>query len=294
MELDGERPRLNLLTIDLEDWYQLTGWVFQRPSSPDPDILERQVSRLLRLLADRDCRATFFCLGKSLANCPHIIRQVAAAGHEIASHGWEHERIFRIGLAAFREDLVKSLDWLQDLTGKRVAGYRAPCFSVAAEQLDGFFDICMEAGLDYDSSVYPFRGRFYGIPAAGRAPYVARHSGEHRLMEFPLATFDWEGRRRPIAGGGSWRVLPRWLIRSMIARCNREGVPAVIYFHPSEFDSRMLSVRQAVGPSLRATMWTLHQNLGRASIYRKLDSMLRDFRFGSIEEYLHERQGVPT
>jgi polysaccharide deacetylase family protein (PEP-CTERM system associated) len=291
---DRKAPQLNLLTIDLEDWYELTGAVFQKTSSPRPDLLERQVSRLLRLLADHNCRATFFCLGKSLSRCPRIIRQVAEAGHEIATHGWGHGRVYQIGLAAFREDLSRSIDWLSGLTGRQVGGYRAPFFSVTPDQLEGFFDICFEVGLRYDSSVYPFRGRSYGHPTAPRHPYIARQNGSRRLIEFPLATVNWLGRRWPIAGGGSWRVLPSWLIRSAVARCNREGFPAVIYLHPYEFDTHTLSVKQAVGPSLRATMWTMHQNIGRASIYHRLNSILRDHRFGAVEDYLHEQRDVPA
>lgn len=279
---------VNLLSVDLEDWYQLTGSVFGRPSLPRPEDLERQVRSLLDLFDRHDCRATFFCLGQSLAHCPHIISIVAEAGHEIATHGWGHERVYEIGLKAFREDLLKSIDWLTGLTGIAVNGYRAPCFSIPENQLDGFFDVCLEAGLRYDSSVYPFPGRSYGISGAPRKPYIARQHVERQLIEFPMLTVEWMGRRWPIAGGGSWRLLPVPLIKRAISRCNQLGLPAVVYFHPYEFDSTPLSVSKAVGSSFRATMWTVHQNLGRASVYRKLDSIMRHFRFGTIAEYLEQ------
>lgn len=279
---------LNMLTIDLEDWYQLTGWVFQQHADPLPETLERQTRRLLDLLDRHQCRATFFCLGKSLDDCPDIVRMVADHGHEIASHGCHHERISRVGLDVFREDLLRSLDWLNGLLDRPILGYRAPCFSVTSEQLGRFFEICLEAGLQYDSSVYPFAGQKYGIETALRSPYQALTRNGRQLMEFPVATVDWLGRRWPMAGGGWWRLLPQSFIRQAIARCNHESLPAVIYFHPYEFDTELLSVKRAVGSSLRARYWTLHQNIGRRSVYGKLDAILGQFRFGAIEDAMRE------
>jgi polysaccharide deacetylase family protein (PEP-CTERM system associated) len=277
---------VNRLTIDLEDWHQLTGWVMKLPSDPRPAALERQTVRLLDLLARHQCRATFFCLGRSLAHCAHVVRRIADAGHEIASHGWNHERICQTGLPAFRQDLLKSLDWLSSITGRPVAGYRAPCFSVTKGQLQGFLEICREAGLRYDSSIYPFRGRHYGIADAPRAPYRAHTNGGQPVVEFPLLTAEWLGRRWPIAGGGSWRILPTTLIDSAIRRYNSLGWPAVLYFHPYEFDPEVLNVSEAVGPSMRSSLWTAHQNLGRQSIHDKLSYFLNRYRFGALEDAL--------
>ena len=284
---------LNVLSIDVEDWYQLVGDQLAGGGAPQPELLERQVDRILALLARHECRATFFCLGKSLQHCPHIVQRIADAGHEVASHGWGHELIQRIGLDRFRADLARSLDWLADLLGRPVRGYRAPAFSVMPEQLDGFFDICFEAGLDYDSSVFPIQGRRYGIEDHPLGPTVVRERGDRRLVEFPLATVGCLGRRWAIAGGGHWRLYPHRIIQAAVARINAEGRPMISYFHPHEFDDRRLQAARATGArTLRSARCGIQQNLGRRSVYKKLDAILTRYRFGAMEDYLKHVEHV--
>ena len=280
----------NLLTIDAEDWYQLVGRLFTTGEKCRPDILTRQLDRLLDLLERHGCRATFFCLGISMVNCPELVRRIADAGHEIGSHGWGHEPIRQIGLDRFRADLRRSLSWLQDVLGRPVAGYRAPEFSVDPDQLEAFYDICLEEGLKYDSSVFPIHGRRYGIPRAAAEPSVVREKNGRRLVEFPLATVAGLGRRWPVAGGLYWRLLPSWTIRSVLNRIHREGRPAVLYFHPQEFDKERLDVSLAAPGSKAARRRAAAQNLRRGSVYDKLDVMLSRYRFMAIEDYLRERQ----
>jgi polysaccharide deacetylase family protein (PEP-CTERM system associated) len=277
---------MNILTVDVEDWYQLTGEQLAGRGQAQPDRVTRQVDRVLGLLANHDCRATFFCLGKSLDGAPHIVRRLADAGHEIATHGWGHEPVHQIGLEQFREDLVRSIKWLEDLLGRSVRGYRAPAFSVPAGLLDGFFDICLEAGLAYDSSVFPIRGRRYGIPEFPLGPTVVRECDGRRLVELPLATLTRWGRRWPVAGGGYWRLLPPPAIHAAVARINREERPVVTYLHPYEFDTKRLDAVGAAGRSGHALRRSFTQNLGRRSIYRKLDSVLSRHYFGAVEDYL--------
>ncbi len=278
---------MNLLTFDLEDWYQLSGERLGAPGEPQPARLERQLGRLLELLTRHGVHATFFCLGRSLVASPHLVRRVMEAGHEISTHGWGHGLIHQIGLEAFREDLKRAIAWLSDLTGRAILGYRAPAFSVSAEQLEGFYDICVECGLRYDSSVFPFRGGRYGIEGAPRRPHVVRDTAGHTLTEFPLATVEWFGRRWAIAGGGWWRMMPAAVIRAAVAKVNHEGLPFTTYFHPYEFDSERLDAFVASSPSLAALKWGIKQNLGRSSVYEKLDRVLTEFPFGSVEEFLH-------
>lgn len=277
---------LNVLTIDVEDWYHLSGLQLVGAGTLRPDLLGRQLDRVLELLGRHGCRATFFCLGSSLVEAPELVRRIAAAGHEVGTHGWGHEPIQRIGLPAFRADLQKSLAWLQDLLGRPVRGYRAPAFSVAPTQLQGFYDICWEAGLSYDSSVFPIGGRRYGIRTAQPEPHVVRESGERQLVEIPLATLPWLGRRWPVAGGGYWRILPARLIAAAIARLNRSGQPMVTYLHPYEFDTHRLSWRLATGYSWRGFQHACQQNVRHRSIPGKLDRILSAYRFGAIEDYL--------
>ncbi|MCK4343435.1 MAG: polysaccharide deacetylase family protein [Phycisphaerae bacterium] len=281
-------PISNILTIDVEDWYHLSGLQIRGRGTPRPDILARQLDRLLSLLAEHNCRATFFCLGSSLVNSPHLVQQIAAAGHEIATHGWGHEPIARIGTAAFQDDLKRSLDWLQELLGRPVNGYRAPAFSVGAGQLDEFYDICFEAGLAYDSSVFPIRGRRYGIPDARLEPHVVREGAGRRLVEIPLSATTWLGRQWPVAGGGYWRLMPVRLIVALVTRLNRERRPMVTYLHPYEFDAEPLSATTAAGRSLPSLRHQLRQNLNRGTMYRKLDTLLSTHRFGAVEDYLRD------
>lgn len=280
-------PPANILTFDVEDWYQLVGDQVLGAGKPHTEVLAAQLDRLLSLLARHAVRATFFCLGKSLAHRPDLVRRIADAGHEIASHGWGHELVYRTGLPAFAGDLRRSLDWLADVTGRVVLGYRAPAFSVPVDQLESFYDVCMDAGLRYDSSVFPIRGRRYGIPGAALAPHVARERDGQRLIELPLATLVWRGRRWPVAGGGYWRVSPLRLLDNVVTRINGASRPVVTYFHPYEFDERRLSATRAAGWSLETVKRSLMQNLGRGSMFRKLDAMLSRHRFVAAEDYLH-------
>jgi len=280
------RSVLNVLTIDVEDWYHLAGEQFRGAGTLRPDILARQIDRVLELLARHGCRATFFCLGGSLAKVPQLVGRIADAGHEIGTHGWGHQPILQIGLGAFRADLDRSIAWLQELLGRPVLGYRAPAFSVAPAQLDEFYDICLAAGLAYDSSVFPIRGRRYGIPTARPEPHVVREAGGRRLIEIPLATLPWLGRRWPVAGGGYWRIMPAGLIATAVARLNRAGQPMVTYLHPYEFDAQRLSAVAAAGPSWRSLKHGCKQNLKRGSIYGKVDAILSAYPFGAVEDYL--------
>jgi polysaccharide deacetylase family protein (PEP-CTERM system associated) len=285
---------LNILTFDVEDWYHLSGRQLRGRGTLRPDILARQLDRVLKLLARHDNRATFFCLGSSLVDAPELVRRISAAGHEIASHGWEHESIAKTGLAAFRNDLQRSLGWLQDLLGKPVLGYRAPAFSVAPEQLEGFYGTCLDLGLSYDSSVFPIRGDRYGIPNAPPAPHVARDAGARRLIEIPLATVQWRGRNWPVAGGGYWRLLPTRVIHRAIRRLNALGRPMVTYLHPYEFDNRPLSAITAAGVSFHSLKHGLKQNLRRGSVFHKLDAVLSRHCFVPAEEYLRDAERIET
>jgi polysaccharide deacetylase family protein (PEP-CTERM system associated) len=272
----------------VEDWYHLTGLQIRGRGVLQPDVLARQIDRVLDLLGRHGCRATFFCLGGSLADSPQLVRRIAEAGHEVATHGWGHEPISRIGLGAFRDDLKRSIAWLEDLVGKRVLGHRAPAFSVPADELEGFYDVCFEAGLAYDSSVFPIRGRRYGLAGARREPHVVRDDDGRRLVELPLATARRLGRTWPVAGGGYWRLMPTALIRAAVRRVAAEGLVMITYLHPYEFDTRRLSAATAAGWSARSLRHHLKQNIRRGSMYGKLDALLAEFRFGAVEDYLRD------
>jgi polysaccharide deacetylase family protein (PEP-CTERM system associated) len=192
---------------------------------------------LLDELAGLGIRATFFVVGEVARGCPGLVRDIHAAGHEVAGHGWDHRRVHRLTPDEFREDVRRCKDAIEDLTGAAVDGYRAPTFSVMPETAWAI-DVLAELGLRYDSSVYPVRHDRYGVPGAPRAPFRAR-GHERTLLEIPPATLRLCGVNVPVGGGGYFRLLPLWLMERAFAQVRRRCRPPVtmLYFHPWEFDA---------------------------------------------------------
>jgi polysaccharide deacetylase family protein (PEP-CTERM system associated) len=190
---------------------------------------------LLDRLAERHIQATFFIVGEIARHNAGLIRAIHRAGHEVASHGWDHRRVHLFNPTSFRQDVRQSMDALEQVTGAAVRGYRAPTFSIV-RRTAWAVELLAELGLLYDSSIYPVRHDRYGWPEAPRQPFLARGRG-HSLLELPPATLRWLGVNLPAGGGGYFRLLPlgvmRWALRQL-----RRGRPAVavLYFHPWEFD----------------------------------------------------------
>jgi polysaccharide deacetylase family protein (PEP-CTERM system associated) len=219
----------NAFTVDLEDWYQgielppetWTGF---------EDRLRVGTGILLELLARAGVRVTFFVLGSVAARAPEVIRELHAAGHEIGTHGYGHQFVYRLGERGFRQDLERSLDLIQQAIGVRVVGYRAPFFSLT-RQTPWAFGVLAECGIRYDSSIFPVRNYRYGIP---EAPRWVHRIGE--VIEFPLTTWRVLGRNLPVAGGAYFRLFPYTLTRYALRSVNAAGHPAVFYIHPWELD----------------------------------------------------------
>jgi polysaccharide deacetylase family protein (PEP-CTERM system associated) len=198
---------------------------------------EASTRRLLDLLAERDIRATFFVVGEMAQLNPSLIRAIHRAGHEVASHSWDHRRIHHHPTpAAFAEDLRKSRDALEQVTSQPVRGYRAPTFSVV-RQTSWAIDVLAEQGFLYDSSVFPVRHDRYGVPRAPRVPFLAR-GREHTLLELPPATLRLLGANWPVGGGGYFRLFPLFLMEMALRQLRKRTFPqvATLYFHPWEFD----------------------------------------------------------
>ncbi|HKI31107.1 MAG TPA: XrtA system polysaccharide deacetylase [Gemmataceae bacterium] len=191
---------------------------------------------LLDELAGLDIRATFFVVGQVAKTHPDLVRAMHQAGHEVGSHSWDHRRVHRLAPDEFREDVRRSKEVIEDLTGEAVAGYRAPTFSVTRETAWAI-DVLAELGLRYDSSIYPVRHDRYGIPDAPRAPFLAK-GRERTLLEIPPATLRLCGVNVPVGGGGYFRLLPLFLMEQAFAQVRRRCDPPVtmLYFHPWEFD----------------------------------------------------------
>ena len=272
-----------VLTFDLEDWFQLTSTRFGiSPGRLTRGRLRSQVSHILDLLSENDAQATFFILGKTAQSCPEVVTEVCARGHEVASHGYGHELVRTLDPERFRKDLQASIDLLTDLCGQRPKGYRAPEFSIDRNSFWAF-DVMLDCGIEYDSSIFPIRGPRYGVPDAPLGPHKIRTPSGREIAELPLAVLELFGQRMPIAGGGYWRLLPAPVIDWALGRIAATRSP-MLYFHPAEFDTRPLNLSLR---SLAMAKFTLKQNLGRASISAKLGALLAKHHCVSAERF-HE------
>jgi polysaccharide deacetylase family protein (PEP-CTERM system associated) len=197
--------------------------------------MERATRRLLDQLAEANAKATFFVVGEIARDYPRLVRDMADAGHEVGSHGWDHRRVHRFTPAEFHDDLRISKDILEQASGQPVYGYRAPTFSVVHET-GWAIDALAEAGYRYDSSIFPVRHDRYGIPDAPRTPFTAEgHYGQ--ILELPPATYQVLGQNLPVAGGGYFRLFPLRMMEAGIRQLGgTEPAVAMLYFHPWEFD----------------------------------------------------------
>ena len=262
----------NAFTCDVEDYFQVSALAPHFPREQWDSVpcrVERNVDRILALLDGHGARGTFFTLGWLAERYPGLVRRIAAAGHEVASHGYAHQRASDLTPEAFTADIRLAKVILEDITGSAVTGYRAPSFSIGEANLWAH-DCIAEAGYRYSSSVYPVRHDHYGIPDAPRFPWRLPNG----LVEVPITTVHMLGRNWPAGGGGFFRLLPYALSRWQIARVNAaDRRPAIFYFHPWELDPGQPRVE---GPGAKAR-FRHYLNLGRMA--PRLRRLLADFRW---------------
>lgn len=267
----------NALTIDVEDYFQVSAMApFIRRSEWDTREcrVERNVDRILALLARHNTHATFFTLGWVAERYPQLVRAIVDQGHELASHGYGHERASDLSRDAFRDDIVRAKHLLEDIGGVAVQGYRAPSFSIGTGNLWAF-DSLQAAGYRYSSSIYPIQHDHYGMPDAPRFA----HEVADGLIEIPVTTLRLRGRNWPSSGGGYFRLLPYALSRWMIGKVNADDRQAAIfYFHPWEIDHAQPRV---AGIDLK-TRFRHYVNIGRME--QRLDGLLSDFRWGRMDD----------
>jgi polysaccharide deacetylase family protein (PEP-CTERM system associated) len=264
----------NILTVDVEDWAQST-------LNRDLEITKRvfdNTGLLLDLLGRGEAKATFFVLGLVAEKFPELVSRIARAGHEVATHGYGHRPIFTMAPHEFRQDLRKSITALEAITGKKVLGHRAPDYSIVARSLWAL-DVLKEEGLLYDSSIFPIRGRRYGIPGYARFPHCLEGFGEG-LLEVPPSTFRFGGLNIPFGGGGYFRFLPYPVSQWAAKKLNERGERVVFYFHPYELD---LSELRSIEPKVPLRI-SLSQGFNRRKSKEKIARLLSDFRFGSIRD----------
>ena len=275
----------HFFTVDVEEYFQvkaLEAVVSRDEWLTRPSRLTRSVDVLLGMLDRHGARGTFFTLGWIARHRPQIVRMIVASGHEIASHGFSHERVTALSPAKFREDVRSSKRSLEDVCGTEVFGYRAPSFSI----IPGYewaFDVLIEEGYRYDSSLFPIRRRGYGYPSAHRAPHVIRRPAG-QLSEFPLATTRFLNVGIPAAGGGYLRQFPLGVIQRAFREANERGESATFYIHPWEIDPEQ--PRLPVSPLNR-----IRHYRGLASSVDRIDHLLDEFRFDSIAS--HFSRSVP-
>lgn len=261
--IESTRP-LRFLTIDVEEYFHIEAAHGHVPRSDWHRMelrAERSVEQLLALCERYNVRGTFFILGDVARRCPMLAPRIADAGHEVACHGNGHDHLSRLDARTFRNDVIKAKHLLEDQTNLRVMGYRAPTFSIT-DHTAWAVDVLHELGFRYDSSVFPVKHPNYGVHDAPDWPFMVAHGVRGPgLLEVPPLVWRCGSRNVPVAGGGYFRLLPLWFMKRGLAQAAAEGRPAVLYFHPWEFDPEI--------PRLPLSL------LGRVRTYTGLGSSLK-------------------
>ncbi len=275
-------PITNALTIDVEDYFQVSAFaphIARSEWNTRECRVERNINGILEMLARHDTKATFFTLGWIAERYPNLVRQIVKEGHELASHGYGHERATDQTEEAFFADIQLAKIVLEDLADSEVNGYRAPSFSIGTGNLWAF-DCLARAGYRYSSSIYPIRHDHYGMPDSPRFAYEVRPG----LMEIPITTLRVLNRNFPSSGGGYFRLLPYALSRWMLGRVNgHDREPGIFYFHPWEMDTG----QPRIAGISRKTRFRHYVNIDRME--GRLNQLLRDFKWGRMDQIFLDR-----
>ena len=277
---------VNAMTVDVEDYFQVQAFA-HCVSRTDWDGIaprvETNVDRILDQFAAANVRATFFTIGWIAERHPAMVRRIVAAGHELASHGWDHTRADTQDPATFQADVLRTRLTLEDIGGVAINGYRAATFSIGARNLWAFAEL-QAAGYTYSSSINPIRHDLYGMPDAPRVPF---HPEGCDLWEIPMTTVRAFGRNWPCSGGGYFRLLPTFLYYQGLIRVNRnEQRPGIFYFHPWEVDPGQPRIADC-GWKSQVRHYTNLSAMGPA-----LDKLLRDFAWDRMDRVYAEVLGT--
>jgi polysaccharide deacetylase family protein (PEP-CTERM system associated) len=274
---DAGKAPLNAMSVDVEDYFQVQAFantIDRGDWDSLPCRVERNVDRLLAIFDEAGVKATFFTLGWIAERYPALIRRIVAGGHELASHGWNHTRADSQDEAAFRADIRQTKDFLQNLGGVEVTGYRAATFSIGPKNYWAF-GVLSEEGYRYSSSLYPIHHDLYGDIGASRVPF---HPENLPLLEVPMTTVQWFGRNFPCSGGGYFRLLPYAVSKLNMRRVNsHDHQSCVFYFHPWEIDPEQPR-QQYIDAKTRFRHYT---NLGRME--GRLKQLLKDFAWDRMD-----------
>ncbi|MDH5764701.1 MAG: DUF3473 domain-containing protein [Gammaproteobacteria bacterium] len=271
----------NALTVDVEDYFHVSAFaksIKTQDWEKHPLRVENNTRRLLDLFDSYDTKATFFVLGWVAERVPDLIKDIADRGHEVACHGFSHQLVYSQSPKIFREETFRSKHLLEDIVQTPVRGYRAASYSIT-DKSRWALDILVEAGFEYDSSIFPVRHDRYGIPDAHEHPHIIKTPNDNSLVEFPLSTAKLFKYRLPVAGGGYFRLYPYAVTHAGLAQINRRQQPFIFYLHPWEIDPEQ--------PKISAS-W-----LSRFRHYNNLDKcegrlcrLLSDFKFTTAENVL--------
>lgn len=271
------------MTVDVEDYFHVSAFASVIKPSQWSDwtpTVERNTRRLLALFDDAGIKATFFVLGWVADRYPELIKEIASQGHEIASHGYSHQLVYKQTPELFREETARSKHILEDLVQRPIVGYRAASYSVTRQSLWAL-DILADLGFEWDSSIFPVYHDRYGIPDSPTRPYLVKTANGRTLQEFPLTTAKLIGYQMPAAGGGYFRLYPYALSRHLFAKATAHGkTPAIFYLHPWEIDADQPRVP---GASL-ISRFRHYNNLARCM--PRLKALISEFPFDTVSKSL--------
>lgn len=271
----------NALTVDVEDYFHVSAFansINRKDWDNQPLRVENNTQRLMDLFDEAQVKATFFVLGWVADRNRSLVNEIAQRGHEVACHGYSHQLIYNQTPEVFREETFRSKNLLEDIIQKPVTGYRAASYSITRRSLWAL-DILVEAGFEYDSSIFPVKHDLYGIPNAKEVPHQLLTPNGSNLVEFPLSTAKIFNYQIPVAGGGYFRLYPYLFSRAGLSQINRHGRPFIFYLHPWEIDTDQ--------PVIQAK-WFSHfrhyNNLSKCE--PRLKQLLKDFEFATVRNVL--------
>ncbi|MEO6490911.1 MAG: polysaccharide deacetylase family protein [Ferruginibacter sp.] len=272
------------LSIDWEDFGQLLAmYHFDKVTEPVNGALERQTSIMLDMMAETNCKATFFILGVTAKYRPALVKKIAGAGHEIAIHGQNHKAMFTLTPEEARKDLEESMDIVSTITGEKIFGYRAPFFSVNETNLY-LLDVLADLGLSYDSSIFPKKMSRYGIDGFSEQDALYDLPNGKQIVELPLTIAAYFNTKWAVSGGGYIRTLPKVIVNKVFSDFEKNKKDSMIYMHPYEFDTEVLDVRSnypggANYSRLKVHALNLRWNIFRNSIRGKIKDLLLRHQF---------------
>jgi len=274
-----DEPILNAVSIDVEDYFQVRSFEHRISFSSWDSFdtrFERNTKDVLELLERNGTKGTFFVLGWNAKKDPNLVREIAGAGHEIASHGWSHRLVYHLDRSEFREDVVRTKSLLEDTTGSQVNGFRAANYSITSKSIWAL-EVLAETGHSYDSSIYPIRRGVYGIASERRHPHL-RKAGPSEIAEFPMSTARIALWNVPFASGAYLRFTPLWITKSLLGRHIKQKVPTMLSVHPWELDPDQ--------PRVCSTFERPNHYLYLHRTRPILETLLKTYRFVTVREVL--------